>query len=315
MLVGTSFAEVMKIDVGDRVLLTYLDREPVEFRVKGIISTGTFELDRYAIIATYDTVKELIEKKEATNIVIRLEKPEESAKYKLLLQKETTLPNVKTWQELSAGMAGMIETFGVISVMTSGVSVFVAAIAISLIIYTTVRNKIRQIGVLNMIGLLDTPTSGGMLVDGIEVSSLDENSRADFRLKKMGFVFQFFSLLMELNSLENVALPMIMDKRKYDRANSLLELVGIGDRAAHYPSELSGGQQQRVAIARALANEPVILLADEPTANLDTESSNQIVGLFRELNEKGQTIVMVTHELELGEKADRIIRIKDGKVV
>jgi putative ABC transport system ATP-binding protein len=166
-----------------------------------------------------------------------------------------------------------------------------------------------------MIGLLDTPTSGGMVVDGIEVSSLDENSRADFRLKKMGFVFQFFSLLMELNSLENVALPMIMDKRKYDRANSLLELVGIGDRAAHYPSELSGGQQQRVAIARALANEPVILLADEPTANLDTESSNQIVGLFRELNEKGQTIVMVTHELELGEKADRIIRIKDGKVV
>jgi putative ABC transport system ATP-binding protein len=168
---------------------------------------------------------------------------------------------------------------------------------------------------LNMIGLLDTPTSGGIVVDGIEVSSLDENSRADFRLKKMGFVFQFFSLLMELNSLENVALPMIMDKRKYDRADSLLELVGIGDRAAHYPSELSGGQQQRVAIARALANEPVILLADEPTANLDTESSNQIVEIFRELNKKGQTIVMVTHELELGEKADRIIRIKDGKVV
>jgi putative ABC transport system ATP-binding protein len=168
---------------------------------------------------------------------------------------------------------------------------------------------------LNMVGLLDTPTSGGMVVDGIDVSSLDENSRADFRLKKMGFVFQFFSLLMELNSLENVALPMIMDNRKYDRAGSLLELVGIGDRAAHYPSELSGGQQQRVAIARALANEPVILLADEPTANLDTESSNQIVEIFRELNKKGQTIIMVTHELELGEKADRIIRIKDGKVV
>ena len=168
---------------------------------------------------------------------------------------------------------------------------------------------------LNMIGLLDTPTSGGIVVDGIEVSSLDENEMADFRLRKMGFVFQFFSLLMELNSLENVALPMIMDERKYDRAVSLLELVGIGDRAAHYPSELSGGQQQRVAIARALANEPAILLADEPTANLDTESSNQIVDIFRELNEKGQTIVMVTHEPELGEKADRIIRIKDGKVV
>ena len=168
---------------------------------------------------------------------------------------------------------------------------------------------------LNMIGLLDTPTSGGIVIDGIEVSSLDENGRADFRLKKIGFVFQFFSLLMELNSLENVALPMIMDERKYDRAASLLELVGISDRADHYPSELSGGQQQRVAIARALANEPAILLADEPTANLDTESSNQIVGLFRELNKKGQTIVMVTHEPELGEKADRIIRIKDGKVV
>lgn len=168
---------------------------------------------------------------------------------------------------------------------------------------------------LNMIGLLDTPTSGGIVVDGIEVSALDENERADFRLRKMGFVFQFFSLLMELDALENIALPMIMDERKYDRAASLLELVGIGDRADHYPSELSGGQQQRVAIARALANEPAILLADEPTANLDTESSNQIVELFRELNEKGQTIIMVTHEPELGQKADRIIKIKDGKVV
>ena len=168
---------------------------------------------------------------------------------------------------------------------------------------------------LNMIGLLDTPTSGGIVIDGIEVSSLDDNERADFRLRKMGFVFQFFSLLKELNSLENVALPMIMDDRKYDHAASLLELVGIGDRADHSPSELSGGQQQRVAIARALANDPAILLADEPTANLDTESSNQIVDIFRELNEKGQTIVMVTHEPELGEKADRIIRIKDGKVV
>ena len=168
---------------------------------------------------------------------------------------------------------------------------------------------------LNMIGILDAPTSGKIIIDGIDVSSLNDNQRADFRLRKMGFVFQFFSLLMELSSIENVALPMIMDERKSDRASSLLELVGIGDRADHYPSELSGGQQQRVAIARALANEPAILLADEPTANLDTESSNQIVGLFRELNEKGQTIVMVTHEPELGEKADRIIRIKDGRVV
>jgi len=168
---------------------------------------------------------------------------------------------------------------------------------------------------LNMIGLLDAPTSGNIVIDGVDVSSLDENDRSDFRLKKLGFVFQFFSLLMELNALENVALPMMMDGRKYERAAVLLELVGIESRVSHKPNELSGGQQQRVAIARALANEPVILLADEPTANLDTISGNQIVDLFRELNDKGQTIVMVTHEPELGEKADRIVHIKDGKVV
>ncbi len=168
---------------------------------------------------------------------------------------------------------------------------------------------------LNMIALLDTPTSGKMIIDGTDVSSLDEDMRADFRLRKIGFVFQFFSLLMELNSLENVAIPMIMNKQKYDRAGSLLELVGIGDRIDHYPNELSGGQQQRVAIARALANDPAIVLADEPTANLDTESAHQIVNIFRELNKRGQTIVMVTHEPELGMRADRIIKIKDGIVV
>jgi putative ABC transport system ATP-binding protein len=168
---------------------------------------------------------------------------------------------------------------------------------------------------LNMLGLLDSPTMGKIVIDGVDVSSLDENRRADFRLRKLGFVFQFFSLLMELKAVENVALPMIMDERKFDRASGLLDLVGMGDRMEHYPSELSGGQQQRVAIARALANEPAILLADEPTANLDTESSNQIVDLFRELNEKGQTIIMVTHEPDIGAKADRIIRLKDGRVV
>lgn len=168
---------------------------------------------------------------------------------------------------------------------------------------------------MNMIGLLDSPTSGKIAIDGIDVSSLNENQRADFGLRKIGFIFQFFSLLMELSSIENVILPMLMDERRYDRAASLLELVGIGDRAMHMPSELSGGQQQRVAIARALANEPAILLADEPTANLDTESSNQIVELFRHLNNRGQTIIMVTHEPELGERADRIVRLKDGKMV
>ena len=168
---------------------------------------------------------------------------------------------------------------------------------------------------LNMLGLLDSLTSGKIVFDGVDVSTLDENGRADFRLRKLGFVFQFFSLLLELKAVENVALPMIMDDRKFDRAAVLLDLVGMGDRMEHYPSELSGGQQQRVAIARALANEPAILLADEPTANLDTESSNQIVDLFRELNNNGQTIIMVTHEPNIGAKADRIIRLKDGRVV
>ncbi len=152
LLIGTALSEVLKVDAGDTVLVQYQDRKPVEFRIKGIISTGTWELDRYGIISTYDTVKQLIEKDEATSILIRLENPEDAVKFKTILQKETALPNVKTWQELSAGMAGMIETFGAISLLTSAISIFVAAIAISLIIYTTVKNKIREIGVLKEIG-------------------------------------------------------------------------------------------------------------------------------------------------------------------
>jgi ABC-type lipoprotein release transport system permease subunit len=152
LLIGTSLSELMKVDVGDKVLVQYQDKKPIEFRIKGIISTGTWEYDRYGIIATYDIVKELIEKDEATNILIRLEDADDSIKFKTIIQKETALSNVKTWQELSAGMAGMIESFNTISLATSAISVFVAAIAISLIIYTTVKNKIREIGVLKAIG-------------------------------------------------------------------------------------------------------------------------------------------------------------------
>lgn len=152
LLIGPALAEVIKVDVGDTVLIYYMDKPPIEFNIKGIVSTGTWDFDRFAILAPYDTVKQLVEKQDATNILIRLENPDDSLKYKSLIQKETTLPNVKTWQELSAGMAGMIETFGAISLLTSAISIFVAAIAISLIIYTTVKNKIREIGVIKAIG-------------------------------------------------------------------------------------------------------------------------------------------------------------------
>lgn len=167
---------------------------------------------------------------------------------------------------------------------------------------------------LNMIGMLDTPTSGRISIEGMDVSKMNEDLRADFRLKKLGFIFQFFNLFMEMTAFENVALPMLIVRRKdsRERAMKLLDLVGLSDRANHKPAELSGGQQQRVAIARALVNEPALLLADEPTANLDTKSSDQIIDLLIELNKSGQTIVMVTHEPELGKRADRIIRLKDG---
>lgn len=152
ILVGTALAEVLKVDAGDKVIIQYKDRPAAEFRIKGIINTGTFSLDRYTIVTTYETTKALSERNDATNILIRLNNREEASKYKTIIQKETSLPNVKTWQELSAGMAGMIQTFGTISMLTSVISIFVAAIAISLIIYTTVKNKIREIGMLKAIG-------------------------------------------------------------------------------------------------------------------------------------------------------------------
>ena len=169
---------------------------------------------------------------------------------------------------------------------------------------------------LNMIGMLDTSTSGEIIIDGINTSAMSEKQRAEFRLKKIGFIFQFFSLLMELTALENVMLPMMMSGENHkDRAMTLLKIVGMVERAMHMPNELSGGEQQRVAIARALVNKPMLLLADEPTANLDTKSAEQVVNLMRKLNKEiYQTIVLVTHEPELGRKAGRIIWLKDGVV-
>lgn len=170
---------------------------------------------------------------------------------------------------------------------------------------------------LHQLGLLDIPTKGEILIDDEDVVNLSDDERTRFRLEKLGYVFQSYNLIPELTTLENVYItPMaqgITTEEYKEIAKDILKKVGLSDRINHYPSELSGGQQQRVSIARALVNKPKILYADEPTANLDSDSSEETVKLFRQLNKEiGQTIVMVTHELEEGKKADRIIWVKDG---
>lgn len=171
---------------------------------------------------------------------------------------------------------------------------------------------------MNIIGCLDTPTDGKYVLNGHDVSDLTENDLAEIRNKEIGFVFQTFNLLPRASALENVALPLIYaGYRKYDReeiAMETLESVGLGDRADHKPNELSGGQRQRVAIARALVNNPSIILADEPTGNLDSKTSYGIMDLFHQLHQKGNTIIMVTHEDDIAHYAHRIIRLRDGLV-
>jgi putative ABC transport system ATP-binding protein len=173
---------------------------------------------------------------------------------------------------------------------------------------------------MNLFGCLDRPTSGTFYLDGVDVSGLDRNERADIRNQKIGFVFQGFNLLARTTALENVELPMLYAHRRIrsremrERAMRALETVGLGDRADHTPSQLSGGQQQRVAIARALVNEPKILLADEPTGNLDSRTSVEVMGVFQELNERGITIVMVTHELDIAHYCKRNVILRDGLV-
>ena len=173
--------------------------------------------------------------------------------------------------------------------------------------------------ILHQLGLLDNPTEGNLIIDGENVLDLNEEKRTRFRLEKLGYVFQSYNLIPELTAIENVfitAMTLGKTRKEFKKiAEEVLKKVGLGDRINHSPAELSGGQQQRVSIARALVNTPKILFADEPTANLDRDSSDNIVNLFRELNkEYGQTIVMVTHELEEGLKADRIIWVKDGLI-
>ena len=174
---------------------------------------------------------------------------------------------------------------------------------------------------MNTLGCLDRPTQGRYLLDDVDVSKLDRNELADLRNEKLGFVFQGFNLLSRTTARENVELPMLYGKRRvsvsemHDRAMHCLEIVGLANRADHFPSQLSGGQQQRVAIARALVNEPQVLLADEPTGNLDSKTSVEVMGVFQKLNDQGITIVMVTHELDIAHYCRRNLIMRDGKVV
>ena len=172
---------------------------------------------------------------------------------------------------------------------------------------------------MNLLGCLDTPTSGSYSIDGVRVDGLGKNELAAIRNQKIGFVFQGFNLLPRTTAIENVELPMLYDRsgKKRDTralASAALQRVGLGDRLDHQPSELSGGQQQRVAIARALVTEPALVLADEPTGNLDTRTSMEVMRLFQELNDQGITIVLVTHEPDIAAYAKRIVEVRDGKI-
>lgn len=172
---------------------------------------------------------------------------------------------------------------------------------------------------MHLIGLLDTPTKGEVLINGERTSELSDDEKTTLRNKKIGFVFQFFFLTPNLTAEENVQLPMIFSKKdakeRHERAEELLKTVGLSDREHHYPYQLSGGQRQRVAIARALSNKPELILADEPTGNLDSQTGKEVIKTFKELWKKGNTLVVVTHDPELAKEAPRTIKMKDGEII
>lgn len=172
---------------------------------------------------------------------------------------------------------------------------------------------------MNILGCLDNQYEGRYILDGIDISKSTENELSEIRNKKIGFIFQSFNLLPRLTALENVELPLVYSsvpkEERHKRANELLEMVGLKERTHHRPNELSGGQRQRVAIARALANNPSIILADEPTGNLDSKSEEEIIETLQKLNKMGKTIVIVTHEPSIGEIAERKIVFKDGEII
>jgi putative ABC transport system ATP-binding protein len=173
---------------------------------------------------------------------------------------------------------------------------------------------------MNIIGCLDRPTNGTYLLDGVDVSSLNRDQRSVIRNAKIGFVFQSFNLLARTSALENVELPLLYGesgwsgRQRHEAARNSIARVGLAGREDHYPSQLSGGQQQRVAIARALVTNPAILLADEPTGNLDSHTSEEIMGIFQQLNDDGKTVVLITHEPDIAQYAKRIVHVRDGRI-
>lgn len=171
---------------------------------------------------------------------------------------------------------------------------------------------------MNLVGALDLASEGEIYLDKIDIEHLEESELAQIRGRKIGFIFQTFNLIPTLNALENVALPMLFQgverEERDERAKELLEKVGLGHRLTHLPNELSGGERQRVAIARALANNPEIILADEPTGNLDSKTGQEILAMFEKLNKEGKTVIMVTHDKELAKRAKRIVKLKDGMI-
>ncbi|MCB0762815.1 MAG: ABC transporter ATP-binding protein [Flavobacteriales bacterium] len=171
---------------------------------------------------------------------------------------------------------------------------------------------------MNVMGCLDTPTKGRYYLNGPDVAQLSDDELAEIRNKEIGFVFQTFNLLPRYSAIDNVALPLIYagipQAKRVERAKEVLDMVGLGDRMEHKPNELSGGQRQRVAVARALVNNPAIILADEPTGNLDTQTSYEIMELFNQIHRQGNTVILVTHEEDIAEHAHRVVRLRDGKV-
>lgn len=219
----------------------------------------------------------------------------------------------------------MIEVKEVSKIFENGDSPIVAIDSISFTIpegqFLTIsgRSGSGKSTLLYQLGLLDTPTKGEIVIDGINTELLSEDQKSRMRLKSLGYIFQDYAILPTLSALENVAVPLLMlgmdFKNAYEKSALALEKVGLSDRMHNLPSQLSGGQQQRVSIARAIAHTPKVLFADEPTANLDSETSRQVMDVFLSLNKDGQTIVMVTHEPEYAALADRTIFLADGKIV